>query len=200
MFEVLKLYFMTLVNPWNKNQDERKISYFEVLGISWALHFVYTFYSVFAIYLGVQAYDYFSTSKDFTHLMLNSFSFSFQKISLFVQLGTVILYPLAFHFSYKFWIYLLNFYTQIFSSNEEQKDNVTDIVNSMYTSNIFLVLPIIGALLSFFAQVLILYGGVSKKLNFTKTQAFLVLLTPLFLVFIIAILIVSYLVFLVSLF
>jgi hypothetical protein len=202
MLESLVIYFKTFIHPWNESSGARKTSYIEVLGISWALHLIYTFYSVFAVFLGVKSYQYFSTSEDFTHLILNSFSFSFQKISLFVQLGMVILYPVVFHFSYRFWMYLLGFYIQIFNSGfdpEEAKLKSEEIVNTMYTSNSFLLLPIAGAVFSGFSQVYLLYRGVVVKLNFTKVQAFLVLLTPLFMIFILAILIVSYLVFLFSL-
>jgi hypothetical protein len=160
---------------------------------------IYTFYSIFAIFLGVKSYEYFSTSTDFTHLVLNSFNFSIQKISLFVQLGMVILYPVLFHFTYKFWIYIINFYAQIFDLNDETQEIAPEIVNAMYTSNVFLILPIGGALLSTLAQVYFLFRGVTTKLNFSKTQAFLVLLTPLFIIFIVSILIVSYFVFLLSL-
>lgn len=200
MLETLNLYLKTFVHPWDETPNARKISYIEVLGISWALHFVYTFYSVFAVFLGVKSYEYFAQSEDFTHLILNSFSFSFQKISLFVQLATAIMYPLFFHFTYKFWIFLLNFYANVFETAEDDKESSTDIINAMYTSNIFLILPIVGSLMSFFAQIYLLYRGVVKKLYFTKTQAFLVLLTPFFLLFMAAILIVSYVAFLFSLF
>ena len=200
MLESFSLYFKTFVNPWGiPAEGERKITFIEVLGISWFMHLIYTFYSVFAIYLGVKSYDYFSSSEDFTHLVLNSFNFSFQKISLFVQLGTVILYPLMFQFTYKFWIYLLKFYEQIFDMNDDVTESSADVVNAMYTSNIFLIIPIAGSIFSFLAQIYYLYQGVIKKLNFTKTQAFLVLMTPFFLLFIAAILIVSYFFFLFSL-
>lgn len=199
MLETLQLYFKTFVHPWDETPDARKISYFEVLGISWALHFIYTFYSVFAVFLGVKSYEYFAKSEDFTHLILNSFSFSFQKIGLFVQLATVIMYPFLFHFTYKFWVFLLDFYTNVFEAGEDSKQNTPDIINAMYTSNIFLILPIAGSMISFFAQIYLLFRGVIKRLHFTKTQAFLVLMTPFFLLFIAAILIVSYFIFLFSL-
>ena len=76
MAESLLLYFKTLVRPGDQEPSERNISYIEVLGISWALHFIYTFYSILALFIGVRSYEYFAGSKDFTHLMLNSFSFS----------------------------------------------------------------------------------------------------------------------------
>jgi hypothetical protein len=199
MLESLKLYFTTFVNPWGEQAQGRKISYIEVLGISWALHLIYTFYSVFAVFLGIKSYEYFSSSEDFSHLILNSFSFSFQKMGLFVQLATVILYPVFFHFTYKFWIYLLKFYEQVFDMNDDITESSADIVNAMYTSNIFLLIPIAGSLCSSLAQIFLLYRGVIRKLNFTKTQGFLVLMTPFFLIFIFAILIVSYVFFLFSL-
>jgi len=132
-------------------------------------------------------------------LVLNSFNFTFQKINIFIQLAVVILYPLTFHLTYKIWVFLLKFYAEIFDSKEDPTKNTYEILNAMFTSNIFLILPIAGGVFSFFAQVYILYTGIIKKLKFTKTQAFLVLLTPIFIIFILGILVVSYLVFLFSL-
>jgi hypothetical protein len=120
-------------------------------------------------------------------------------MSLFIHIAIAILYPVTFHFTYKFWIYIINFYSQIFDLRDDSNELTPEIVNAMYTANIFLILPIGGALLSTFAQVYFLFRGVSTKLNFSKTQAFLVLLTPLFILFIVSILIVSYFVFLLSL-
>ena len=199
MLETLTLYCKTFLYPWNDDFRERKISYLEVLGISWALHLIYTFYSVFAIFLGVKSYEYFKSSEDFTHLILNSFSFSLQKFSLIIQLTTVILYPITYYFTYKFWLFLLKFFAEIYNLQEETNENAQVIVNKMYTSNIFLVLPIVGAMLSFLAQIYLLYTGVVKKLHFSKTQALLVLMTPMFILFMFAILIVSYFIFLLSL-
>jgi hypothetical protein len=204
MLSSLNLYFFSFLNPSStyKNEDDEKIGYFEVLGISWSLHFIYAFYSVFALYLGVASYEYLSQSKDFSHMLFESFNVSLQKFSLLFTLGEVILYPLLFQFAYKFWVYVLKFYAEIF--DYEDKDQletvVEDLLHTLFTANLFLMIPIFGNVLSFLTQGYYLFLGLRKKLNFTRLQAFLVLLTPLFLLFLTAILIASYMTLLVSLF
>ena len=66
---------------FSDENSERKLSYFELMGLSWGLHIVYAIYSVFALFLGVKSYAYLTHSKDFTHIILDAFSFKFQKLS-----------------------------------------------------------------------------------------------------------------------
>ena len=85
--ESFQLYFNAFRNYKTADEDGRQLSYMELMGISWCLHMVHAFYSVFALFLGVKSYAYFSESKDFTHLILETFSFKFQKISVLTTLS-----------------------------------------------------------------------------------------------------------------
>jgi len=197
----LSLFFRTFAHPTKKHFDGERISYFEVMGISWSLQMLYAFYSVFALYLGVISYEYLSSSKDFTHLVFASFNVTFQKISLFTTLAQVIFYPFIFQFGFKFWTYILKFYAEIFEYEGERdlSIEIEELLNSIYTANIFLIIPIFGNVLSFLTQGYYLFIGLRAKLYFTRLQAFLVLMTPLFLMFLLAILIASYFSLLISL-
>ena len=194
MIHSLSLFFYTFLAPSKRSVEGESLSYFEVMGISWALHILYAFYSIFALYLGIMSYEYLSNSQTYTHLLFESFSLTTQKISLMMTLGQVIFYPLLFQFTFKFWAYLLNFFAQIFvyEGERELEIEIEELLNSVYTTNIFLIIPIFGSVLSTFAQAYYMFVGVRAKLGFTKVQAVLVLMTPLFLMFLIAILIASY--------
>ena len=73
MIESLQLYFSAFKNsPLTGEENERRLSYMELMGISWSLHMLHAFYSVFALFLGVKSYAFFSGSKDFTHLALET--------------------------------------------------------------------------------------------------------------------------------
>lgn len=199
MIESLQLYFEAFRNYAN-DRNERKISYFELMGISWSLHILYAFYSIFALYLGVKSYDYFSSSKDFTHLALESFSFKMQKISLFTTLVGVVLYPFIFQFAYKFWKGLFKFYANLFEYRGERVEGKgEEILTSAFSSNLFLILPIVGNILSNIALAFFLFKGLKRKYEFTSLQASLVIITPLFLVFLFAIFSASYFIFLFTL-
>ena len=200
MIQSLSLYFQTFLAPTKRTEGET-ISYLEVMGISWALHIIYAFYSVFALYLGVISYEYLSSSQTYTHLLFESFSMTTQKISLLMTLVNVIFYPFIFQFAFKFWTFLLRFFAQIFDYDGERELDVEieELLNSMFTTNLFLVIPILGSVISTFAQTYYLFIGLRTNLGFTKVQAFLVLITPLFLMFLITILIASYFALLISL-
>jgi len=199
MIESLQLYFAAFRDARDR-EDDRKISYFELMGISWSLHLLYAFYSVFALYLGVKSYDYFSNSKDFTHLILETLNFKVQKVVLLTTLFSVILYPFIFQFAYKFWKALFRFYYNLFGFQDEHVDELgDDILSHAFSSNLFLVFPIIGNIISNIALCFFLFKGLKQKYEFSSLQAALVLLTPLFLCFLFVIFSASYFIFLFSL-
>ncbi len=201
MIETLSLYFQTFLKPTQKFEDGDRIGYIEVMGISWSLHIIYAFYSVFALYLGVITYEQATSSQSFTHLISESVSVTFQKFTLMMTLFEVIFYPFIFQFGFKFWAYILRFYAQIFEYKGERAldTEIEELLNSIFTANIFLIIPIFGNILSLFTQAYYLFIGLKTKLSFTSTQAFLVLITPLFLMFLLTILVASYFTLLISL-
>jgi hypothetical protein len=183
MQESLLLYFDVFKN-FSSPKGERKITVFEIMGISWSLHLIQAFYSVFALFLGVKSYEYFSGSEDFTHLVFSSINIHFQKVTLLSTLFGVIFYPLLFQFGYRFWRALFKFYAQLFDREDPEFEAKADaILASAFSCNIFLIFPIIGNFLSHLAHGFFLYKGMMSKYNFSSLQAILVLLTPIFLVF-----------------
>lgn len=201
MIHSLTLYFQTFLRPTQRSVEGERISYFEVMGISWSLHMIYAFYSIFALYLGIKSYEYLSNSADFSHLLFESINVTFQKISLMMTLFEVIFYPFIFQFGFKFWAYVLRFYAQIFEYDGERSLDIEieELLNSIFTANFFLIIPIFGNILSILTMGYYLFSGLRAKLGFTRVQAFLVLLTPLFLMFLTTILVASYFTFLISL-
>ncbi len=199
MIESFQQYF----NAFKHSSDEfseRKISYPELLGISWALHIVYAFYSVFALYLGVKSYAYFSDSEDFSHLILDSFSFQFQKLNVISVLFGVVFYPFLFQLGFKFWSGTFKFYAQIFDYEDAQLSEKSDeILTSAFSANLFLIMPIVGNVLSNIAFIYFIFKGLRHKFDFSSLQASLILITPLFLLFLFAIFSASYFVFLFTL-
>lgn len=199
MIESLQYYFEAF-RDFSKDRSGRKNSYFELMGISWALHILYAFYSIFALYLGVKSFEYFSSSSDLSYLVLESINFKMQKLSLFSTLFGVILYPFIFQFGYKFWKAIFKFYVNLFDSREKQVDEWDDdILSSAFSSNLFLLLPIVGNILSNIALAFFLFQGLKRNYKFTSLQASLVLITPLFLVFLFGIFSASYFIFLFTL-
>jgi hypothetical protein len=200
MIQTLNLFFQTFLHPTKRSVAEERLGYFEIMGISWSLHIIYAFYSIFVLYLGLVSYEYVASSDGYAHLISESVSVTFQKISLMLTLFEVIFYPFLFQFGFKFWAYILKFYAQIFDFTGDRpiEDEVEELLNSIFTANLFLVIPVFGNILSMITQGYFLFIGVRRKMNFTATQAFLVLITPLFLMFILTILVASYFTLLIS--
>jgi hypothetical protein len=199
MQESLMLYFDVFKN-FSSPKGERKISTIEVMSISWSLHLIYAFYSVFALFLGVKSYEYISGSEDFTHLVFSTLNIQIQKITLLSTLFSVILYPFIFQFGYRFWRALFKFYAQLFDREDaEFEDKADAILASAFSCNLFLIFPIVGKFLSHLAHGFFLYKGMVSKYNFSSLQAILVLLTPIFLVFLALVFTASYFMFLLTL-
>jgi hypothetical protein len=199
MTETFSNFYSLIINPFKDRNSDEEIDYFQLMGISWALHFIYAFYSVMAVLIGVKTYEMATANQTISQMVYGQFNLTLQKFALISGISEAIFYPIVFHFSYKFWIYLLNFYAEIFNTEDRSEKNSEAVLNAIYASNIFLIFPIFGKLLSFLAQFFYLYRGLLKKLHFNNMQAILVLLTPVFLIFLFAILVVSYFVFLISL-
>lgn len=199
MVETLTMFFNAFRHFPSENQ-ERKISFLELLGVSWALHLIAAFYTVFALYLGVKSYDYLSSSQDFTHFVLDSFNFTLQKWSMLTALFGAVFYPFIFQFAYKFWKGCFKFYGNIFECEDEKfEEKCDDILSTAFSSNLFLILPIVGNVLSNIAMPYFIFTGLKRKLDFTSIQAGLVVITPLFLLFLSAIFSATYFVFLFTL-
>jgi hypothetical protein len=203
MTKTFSTFFTTLVHPTWKSREAERSSFVEVLGFSWSFHLLYAIYSIGAIYLGLMSYEYLSNSENFAHMLFQSFNVKFQKFSLYTTLFQVIFYPFIYQFLHKFWTFLIKFYAGVFDfelDNEHSEDElIEDVVTTSFTANFFLIIPILGGLVSTLAQIFYLFTGLKAKLSFTNTQAFLVLLTPLFIMFLLMILIASYFIFLISL-
>lgn len=201
MIQTLSLYFSTFLRPTKEDEDLKKLDSLEVMGISWALHIVYAFYSIFVLYLGIISYEYLAEPAGFSEAIFASVNISIQKISLMLILFEVVLYPFFFQFGFKFWAFILKFYGELFDYKESTpiEDAITSILNSIFTANIFLLIPVFGNVLSMMTEAYYLFIGLKAKLHFTNTQAFLVLITPLFFLFLSVILVASYFTLLLSL-
>lgn len=184
------------------SHHEAELTYEETLGLSWIFHFIYAFYTLFACWLSVVITHRLIENHPTIKLISTSLTISLQKVILFSTIVEVILYPFLFHLGYRFLRFILNFYQEIFlgtESDSKKREKSESITKSLFLANIFLLIPVFGNLLSFLAQIFLLYKSLVKKLNFTNLQAFVVLMTPLFIIFLVLVLLISYLIFIFSL-
>lgn len=204
MLRSFKIYLATFLHPIEGAHSEEKMTSIEVLGISWSMHLLSAFYSIFAIYLGTVGYEFLSSSENYAHLVFNTFDLSFEKLNILWIIASAIFYPLLFWFGYRIWIFFLKFYALIFEytppEGVDTEDVAEDILNTTLSANLLLAIPIFGSFLSFIAKAYYLFVNLRKKFFFTKMQSFLVLITPFFLLFLIVLLMALYVSFLFSIF
>ena len=101
-------------------------------------------------------------------------------ISLLSLVGITVFFP-VFALAYnKFWLAVIGFYLDLYKI-DRRKQQIEEVVNSSFVSNIFLLIPIFGPLMRNTAVFLFLFVGLSKNLGMTLPQSLLVLLTPLIL-------------------
>lgn len=200
MMTSLSHYIHSFLNPIDDSEPSKRVGYYELLGISWILHIIYALYSMAAIYLGAKTYEYLSDSSTFTDIITSSFSTQLQRYNIFSIVFQVLLYPFIFQFGFKFWTYLLNFFADLYNvkKDEAYEDKIKELVSSMFTTNILLLLPVFGSVLSSLTQAFYLFIGSTKKLGFTKLQAILVLVSPLFIVLLLTTLVIAYYTFLIK--
>jgi hypothetical protein len=199
MAHLLLNYFGYISQAFNSRESDKRLDYNEVMLISWGMHFIYAFYAIFSIYLGNIVFTKFYEGNNLSNIILQDFNISTQKIAIVAIITEAIFYPFIFHFTFKFWQSLIKFYSEIFNIQNSDVNESEELIKSIYACNAFLIFPVFGKLLSFLSQIFIIFRGLLIKCSYSRLQATTVLLTPLFLLFLVAILIVSYFVFLLSL-
>ncbi len=201
MINAFSQYVDTFMHPIAERTDETRVSFYELLGISWIMQMIYGFYSLMAIYIGSRAYQYVNSEISLEDMFAQDLSFTFQKYNIFSILFQLIIYPFLFQFGFKFWSYFLNFFGELYGANQTEtyKQKVDDLVTSIFSTNLLLVLPVIGNFLSMLVSAYYLFIGATKKLGFSKLQALILLITPIILISLMTTLVIAYYTFVIRL-
>ncbi len=170
------------------------LSFIEIMSVSWMLMMVRTIYSVFSIYLGLITYNYMSDETGLSNILLPQFTFSAQKILLFVVLLEAVFYPAMLWFYTKFWGVLIRFFANLFEFEGDAEKVTGQIVNYSLVSNMFLMIPVFGELGKHFSSIIYLFAGLRKNMQLTSLQAVIVIASPMFLLLLFFFLILIYMV------
>lgn len=207
MNDILNNYFSSFLHPWHTQELLRKLRLYETevkepaqlelvgseelkpleesvgvnfeqsLTISWLFVVMNGFYVLIGHFMGLVAFEGFSSEGIF----LDSFQ-SLLSISAigFLLLKTVF-FPLFFWVYSKFWINIIKIFSTLFEKDEDVDRVSEEIVTNAFTTHTFLVIPIFGDLLHRIANLVYLFGGLRKNLGFNTLQAGLVIVCPLLL-------------------
>ena len=105
----------TMRFPWTIDKDVNReftsgLTYFEVLAFSWIFHFILGFYQILTTKLGIITYQKALDDGAFSKILFSQFELSWQKLSLFIGLTEIVIYPIFFIFIYAFFKKMIEFF------------------------------------------------------------------------------------------
>ncbi len=207
MKEIFHHYFLSMTRPFwlheqlklNRDNTAKIISFdfVEVLSISWLMMVIKGIYSVIALLIGLEWMA--GTTGEGQSFALDLWSKQTQKITLYVIILEVILFPMTLYFYAKFWAVILKFFCVLFNREEQNTEQITsEIINHSLVSNFFLIIPIFGGLIRHIAGLFYLFAGLRRNLGFNVLQSLMVLTAPLILLLFILFLTLLYIVLIIS--
>ena len=157
--------------------DLRVPSFIEILCISWVFVIAGAFYSVFSM-------DFFSSlfvPEGFSKISGMLFEKLTRRIGLFFVLIEVILFPLFMFLYVKIWEIIIGLFSNLYSLQDEEKKGISEVVYLSASTNIFLLIPILGHHLRFFVGLFYIFVGLKKNLNFSVFRSIVITVSPLIL-------------------
>jgi hypothetical protein len=181
LFEIVtEVYDEDREEDASEQEEERfGVNFLESLSISWMMYLFKAAYGVLSLYLSYQLYLAYDVEASF----LSQLKFNSQRVLLFIILLKVVLFPLSFWVYTKFWVNIIKLFAGLFEVKGDVEKISNQIVNNSMTTHTFLIVPLVGEILSHVAGIIYLFGGLRKNMELSITQALSVLIFPLFLIF-----------------
>lgn len=173
-------YFYIFFHPFKiyesyKLGEKKPLTFIELMGVSWIFKILRTIYYFIGIHFMLWL-----VSQGMNEKALNEIAN--KKTFLYWVLVGVIFYPLILWLLAKFWVVIIRFFCVLYAK-EEAILNVNTVCYSALTSQGLLAVPVVGEVLVPFAFLFFLFAGLKSSLRFTTLQAILVIVSPIFLFF-----------------
>lgn len=192
--EVIESYFLNLMHPYqvhnylkdgtslNANGEKfQKITSYEAIGISW-------------IFILLRAFFRIALLNSMILIILKFANENFSFISQFTQGGglssyyflilstilDVIFFPLITVLVIEFWEFVIRFFASLKGIKENKNQLAEEIMTVSLSSYVLGIIPIIGDIAQSFASMFLVYVGIRNRLDATRLEAFLIIISPLF--------------------
>lgn len=153
-----------------EERDFLELDIYQILIVSWLFFIVHSFYSIFFINIA-----------NFLVARFDMGDIINPRMMIFTALVQVIFFPLVFWAYAKLWVVIVEFFGNLFNADENRIEEISDqIVGVSLASHIFLLIPVIGAVIRHFAFFIYLFAGLRKNLGLSVTKSLMVILSPLF--------------------
>jgi len=153
-----------------EDRDFLELDFYQILVVSWLFFLIHSFYSLFFINVANFLVSVFDIGD-----IINP------RILVYTALLKIIFFPLVFWAYAKLWVVIVEFFGRLFFEDEKKIKEISDqVVGVSLTSHIFLLIPVIGGVISHFAFYIYLFAGLRKNLGLSVTKSFMVILSPFF--------------------
>lgn len=160
------------------------LQFTEVLSITWLMACIKAIYGMMALLLGLTGAQYLSSSGQIA-IMGNELSR--YHWTIFFLILNVVLFPFVIWIYTRFWIAIVTFFGNIFNKTYQLEAAATETVHHALVSYTFYLIPIFGPLIQTISFVIYLYAGLKNNIQLSAFQSIIVILTPLFLLFVLCI-------------
>lgn len=189
----LETYLMTLVHPFKLHQQFRSkiplsssdghlfepLTMAEGLGISWVFAIIRGLFKL--IILNVFLSTFMSLqSEEFNILqeLVQNSGFATYYFLLFSAALDIIFFPIGALILTEFWAWVIRLYAKLLNPDLPAEEIADEISVHALSSNLFNIIPFIGDFIQTIVYFFLLYAGLRSNLGASRSLAFVVLLTP----------------------
>jgi len=188
--DALTTYIHYLIHPF-KSHDALKshnrsflpfdLSLYESLGLSWFFILLSSFFRLimisFLISIFVEVMDPATDLLEQFYTGDRYLGFYFVILSTLLD---VVFFPLISLVMIQFWDMIIKFFAYLHGDEDDVDEKSKNILSVALSSNVLMVIPIIGAPASSIARLVQMYAGLRVQFNFSSVATILILLTPYF--------------------
>lgn len=186
-----------------ENKENEILPVSDALCLSWLMACFYSFYEIFWIFLGLKFINFHESS-----LIHNFLGDIFAVNALILTKGFIIFwifiklifFPILTWLYVRFWSMVIRFFSQLFLTTDSDEHSeyysndfsrllksyrersIQQVSSQLLSSNVFLIIPIIGKFFAHLVGIFYLYLGVRFNLGFTRAQSLIVILSPILLI------------------
>lgn len=192
MIDTLARYMEIFLHPFqvHKNMRMQRMGHYvngqkngidlaEAISISWLWYLVQGFFVLMTISMTTQVYEAIETESVFAAMIVDSWHRATMRITIMSVLAGMVFFPVYEYIFFRLYTVVIRFYAELFKLDTSEQA-IEETVQFSMVGNTFLVLPIIGRMISFFSTAIYLFAGLRNNMGMTNLQSVITMVTPLF--------------------
>lgn len=160
------------------NGQRNGIDLTEAISISWIWYLIQGFFVLMTISLTTKVYDAIETESVLASMVVDSWQRATMRLTVISILVGMVFFPVYEYIYFRLYTVVIRFYSELFKLDSSQQ-SIEQTVQFSMVGNTFLLLPIIGRMISFFSTAIYLFAGLRNNLGMTNLQSVITMVTPL---------------------